>query len=123
LRPDEIIDPYHYVEFDPDELRALSAQFFAEVYLLGLFGSARWRELVDEEQRRLRRLLTLDPLGLRRLVPRRGRQLAYDWLLTRYRRRRPDPCAGQIGPEDFELRAERVERAFDLVAVCRRPRK
>jgi SAM-dependent methyltransferase len=50
------------------------------------------------------------------------RQIVYDWLLTRYRRRRSDPRAAEIGPEDFELRAERVERAFDLVAVCRRPR-
>jgi SAM-dependent methyltransferase len=122
-RPDEIIDPYHHVEFDPHELRALCARFFAEVDVLGLFGSTRWRELVDEEDRRLHRLLRLDPLRLRRLVPRRGRQVVYDWLLTRYRRRRPDPRAGDIGPEDFELRAERVERAFDLVAVCRKPRK
>ncbi len=122
-RPDEIIDPYHHVEFDPEELRALCARFFAEVHVLGLFGSLRWRELVDQERRRLHRLLRLDPLRLRRLVPRRGRQLAFDWLLTRYRRRRPDPRAAVIGPEDFELRAERVERAFDLIAVCRQPRK
>jgi SAM-dependent methyltransferase len=122
-RPDEIIDPYHHVEFDPDELRALCARFFAEVDMLGLFGSARWRELVDEEDRRLHRLVRLDALRLRRLVPRRIRQLVYDWLLTRYRRRRPDPRVGGIVPGDFELRAERVESAFDLVAVCRRPRK
>ena len=122
-RSDEIIDPYHYVEFDPDELRALCARFFAEVDVLGLFGSARWRELVDAEDRRLYSLLRLDPLRLRRLVPRRGRQLVYDWLLTRYRRRRPDPRAGEIGPEDFHLRAECVHRAFDLIAVCRHPRK
>ena len=122
-RQDEIIDPYHYVEFDPDELRTLCARFFADVYLLGLFGSARWRELVDEKDRRLHRLLRMNPLGLRRLVPRRGRQLVYDWLLTRHPRTRPDPRAGGIGSEDFELRADDVERAFDLIAVCRQPRK
>jgi SAM-dependent methyltransferase len=38
-RPDEIIDPYHHVEFDRDEVRALCARFFAEVDVLGLFGS------------------------------------------------------------------------------------
>jgi SAM-dependent methyltransferase len=122
-RPDEIIDPYHHVEFDPDELRALCTRFFVEVDVLGLVGSARWREFVDQEDRRLYRLLRLDPLRVRRLVPRRGRQLVYDRLLTRYRRRRPAPRAREIGPEDFELRAEGVERAFDLIAVCRQPRK
>jgi len=119
-RADEIIDPYHYVEFDPEELRALCAPHFVSVEVLGLFGSPRWRALVDEEHARLDRVLRLDPLRARRLVPRRARQLLYDWMLTRARRRAPDPRAAEIAPEDFELRREGVERAFDLVAVCRR---
>ena len=118
-RADEIIDPYHYVEFDPEELRALCAPHFDSVEILGLFGSDRWRALVDEELARLDRLLRLDPLRLRRLVPRRGRQLLYDWMLTRNRRRSADPRALEITPEDFELRRDGVERAFDLIAVCR----
>lgn len=123
-RADEIIDPYHYVEFDPRELHALCAPHFDSVEVLGLFGSDRWRSLVDEELGRLDRLLRLDPLRLRRLVPRRGRQLLYDWMLTRNRRRSADPRALEITPEDFELRREGVEKAFDLIAVCRgaRPR-
>jgi SAM-dependent methyltransferase len=121
-RPDEIIDPYHHVEYDPDELRALTAPHFADVEILGLFGSERWRVLVEEEHARLDRLLRRDPLALRRRVPRRVRQVLYDRMLTRSRARRPDPRAAAIGPEDFELRADDVARAFDLVAVCRRPR-
>ncbi len=117
-RPDEIIDPYHYVEFDPNELRALCAPHFAEVEILGLHGSDRWRALVDEELARLDRLLRLDPLRLRRRVPRRARRLLYDWMLTRSRRR-ADPRALEIAPEDFQLRRDDVERAFDLIAVCR----
>ncbi len=121
-RADEIIDPYHYVEFDPQELERLCEPYFGSVEVLGLFGSARWRELVDEELARLDRLLRLDPLRLRRLVPRRGRQLLYDFMLTRNRSRSADPRALEITPEDFELRREGVERAFDLVALCRDPR-
>jgi SAM-dependent methyltransferase len=121
-RPDEIIDPYHYVEYDPSQLHDLCSPFFAEVEVLGLFGSPRWRVLVDEELARLDRLLRMDPLRLRRLVPRRGRQLLYDWMLTRTRRREPDPRAAEITPEDFWLSAQEVETAFDLVAVCRQPR-
>ena len=122
-RADEIIDPYHYVEFDPEELRALCAPHFESVEILGLSGSDRWRALVDEELARLDRLLRLDPLRLRRLVPRRGRQLLYDWMLTRNRRRAADPRALEITPEDFELRREGVERAFDLIALCQRPHR
>lgn len=118
-RADEIIDPYHHVEFDPRELHALCAPCFASVEILGLFGSPRWRALVDEELAQLDRLLRLDPLRARRLVPRRGRQLLYDYMLTRNRRRAADPRALEIAPEDFELRSDNIERAFDLIAVCR----
>jgi SAM-dependent methyltransferase len=121
-RADEIIDPYHYVEYDPDELRALCAPYFDSVEVLGLFGSPRWRVLVDEELARLDSLLAKDPLRLRRLVPRRARQLLYDWMLTRSRRAAPDPRAAEITPEDFHLGDRDVERAFDLVAVCRGPK-
>jgi SAM-dependent methyltransferase len=116
-RADEIIDPYHYIEFDPDELRALCAPHFASVEILGLHGSERWRVLVDEELARLDGLLRLDPLRLRRLVPRRGRQLLYDFMLTRNRRKSADPRALEISPDDFRL--GEPERAFDLIAVCR----
>ena len=58
-RPDEIIDPYHHVEFDAGELRALCERFFAAVAVRGLFGSERYMELFDEERRKLDRLLRL----------------------------------------------------------------
>jgi SAM-dependent methyltransferase len=117
-RPDEIIDPYHYVEYDPRQLAALCRTVFAEVEIHGIFGSEAFATLVEEEHRRLDGLLTADPLRLRRFVPRRGRQILYDRLLTRARRD-PDPRALAIRPDDFELRDQDVDTACDLVAVCR----
>ena len=117
-RPDEIIDPYHFREYDPGELRALCAPFFAEVEIRGLFGSPRYLELVAQERARLDALLARDPLRARRFVPRRARQALYDVLLTRARRV-ADPRAAAIGPGDFDLRAEGLEHALDVVAVCR----
>jgi SAM-dependent methyltransferase len=118
-RPDEVIDPYHYVEYSPDELAELCRPRFADVQLHGIFGSARYLELVAAEHRRLDRLLRLDPLRLRRAAGRRLRQRLYDALLSRARTD-PDPAAAAIEPDDFELRSDRFERALDLVAVCRR---
>jgi hypothetical protein len=117
-RPDEIIDPYHYVEFDASELRELCRRFFPDVRVLGLFGSELYDELVAEERRALDRLLRLDPLRLRRLVPRRLRQRLYDRKLTR-ERRRTDPRAAAIEVGDFRLSEERLDEAVDLVAICR----
>ena len=54
-RPDEIIDPYHYVEYDPGELRGpVRPAFRPTCRVHGLFGSDRYLELVDEQQRRAR---------------------------------------------------------------------
>jgi SAM-dependent methyltransferase len=117
-RADEIIDPYHYVEYDQQQLRALCAPHFDAVELHGLFGSPRYTELWAEQTARLDRLLARDPLRLRRAVPRAVRKRLYDALLVRARRT-ADPRAAAIGVEDFELRANGLDGALDLVAVCR----
>ncbi|HWC85726.1 MAG TPA: class I SAM-dependent methyltransferase [Solirubrobacteraceae bacterium] len=117
--PEEIIDPYHYVEYDAAELEDLCSPAFARVELLGLYGSARYLALVESESRELDRLLALDPLRLRRLLPRRLRQRLYDRRLSKSRVT-PAPGALDIGPEDFRLESGPLAAALDLVAVCDR---
>jgi SAM-dependent methyltransferase len=117
--PEEIIDPYHYVEYDAAQLRALCGRFFAHVEVLGLHGSPRYGELIAAERRELDRLLALDPLRLRRLVPRRLRQLLYDWRLSRDRAT-PRRGAAEIVPADFALQSDGLAEALDLIAICDR---
>jgi SAM-dependent methyltransferase len=118
-RPDEIIDPYHYVEYDAGELQALCSSSFESVEVLGLFGSERYQALVDTEHRELDRLLRLDPLRLRALVPRRVRQRLYDHRLAASRQV-PLPGALQIEPDDFSLAPGPLQESLDLVAICDR---
>jgi SAM-dependent methyltransferase len=115
---DEVIDPYHYVEFSAGELRALCEPIFDRVELLGLYGSSRYTDLVAAEQASLDRLLRWDPLGVRRLTPRPLRKRLYDWGLRR-RRTPPDSRAEAIEATDFELRQSPLAEALDLVAICR----
>jgi SAM-dependent methyltransferase len=121
--PGEIVDPYHEVELDPSELEAACHTAFREVSLLGLFGSPAYLQVIAPEQRRLRRLLALDPLGARRLLPRGARRWIYDASLRRMRSA-GDPAATAITIEDFAVRAggEEVpgalDEALDLIAVC-----
>jgi SAM-dependent methyltransferase len=117
-RPDEIVDPYHHVEYDAEQLRALCAREFDHVELHGTFGSPRYLELIAEQSRTLDRVLGLDPLRLRRFVPLRVKQVLYDLLLTVFRRTE-DPREAAIAPEDFTLRADGLDAALDVVAVCR----
>ena len=119
-RPDEIIDPYHYVEFDPDELGDLCRRSFGEVRVEGLFGSSRYMTLFRQERATLDRLLRMDPLRLRRLAPRGVRQALYDRLLRRYRPA-ADPRAEAIDTDDFELRDTGLAGSLDVCAFCRAP--
>lgn len=118
--PDEIVDPYHHIELAPEELRERCEPYFESIEILGIAGSARYCALVERERERLRALLAKDPVGLRRLVPRRARQVLYDKLLERARRD-PDPEAAAIVPEDFHLIDDNVDSALDVVAVAKDP--
>lgn len=118
-RADEIIDPYHYVEYDGAQLAALGQRYFAQVEVLGIAGSPRYLELVAAEHRELDRLLARDPLRLRRFVPRRALQILYDRRLATSRVV-PRPGALDITPDDFELVRGDTAAVLDLVAVCDR---
>lgn len=120
-RPDEIIDPFHFIEFDADELRELCGAAFDEVRVMGIFGSDRYMAIHDEERERLDRLLSKDPLRIRRLVPNRVKQHLYDLMLNRSRSL-DDPRAEEITPGDFHLDDSGLEGSLDVVAVCRSPR-
>ena len=118
-RPNEVIDPYHYVEFDASQLGDLCRPFFASTNLHGVFGSPRYMDFFAAERAQLDALLRKDPLKLRRFVPRRARQVLYDWKLSRARRGE-DSQASDLTVEDFELRSEGLEEALDVVAVCKK---
>jgi SAM-dependent methyltransferase len=122
-RSDEIIDPWHYIEYDAAQLESVCGASFGSVEIRGLFGSARYLEFHHSELARLERFLRLDPLRLRRLLPRRGRQWGYSVMLerSRGRGRAPHPVAGQITVADFSLSQNGIEACLDLVAVCRAP--
>ena len=120
-RPDEIIDPYHYVEYDAEQLRRACEPHFEDVEVRGLFGSQRYLALVAAERAKLDALLRRDPLRLRRLVPRRLRPRLYDWKLSR-ERAAPLPGAERIEVEDFTVAAGPLDAALDLIAVARTPR-
>jgi SAM-dependent methyltransferase len=120
--PDEIIDPYHYIELSPGELEDLCGLAFNEVRLRGIFGSAEYMRFFTAERRRMRALLRVDFLRLRRAIPRRARQLLYDAALS-LARRRITPLAESISVADFELRDEGLDECLDVVAICRSPRR
>jgi hypothetical protein len=120
-RPDEVIDPYHHVEFDAQQLRDVCAGAFRDVEVRGIFGSPRYLSIVAAERHQLDVILRLDPFRLRRGVPRFARQRLYDRLLARHRLRPATPAAAAVAVDDFALAAGPLDDCLDLVAICRQP--
>jgi SAM-dependent methyltransferase len=119
-RPDEIVDPYHYIEWDADQFRDLLLPHFASVHVYGLFGSDRYEALVAREKRVMDAAFRLDRFRLRRRLSRRARQRLYDGALS-VARLRHDPAAAAITPEDFFAAEGPLDAALDLIAVCAAP--
>ena len=77
--------PFHYREFIPEEIQSLLKNYFKEVKMYGLWGSERIKVLHDLDGQAILRLVKLDPLGLRRLIPRKVYELVYPFMWKKSR--------------------------------------
>jgi hypothetical protein len=90
--------------------------------MLGVGASALTRAHFEERSRRIRRVMRLDPLGLRDLLPRPW----IEWLFARFallvrRRTRAAGLAPEVSVDDFPV-GPVDDRCLDLLALCRHPR-
>jgi SAM-dependent methyltransferase len=111
-------NPYHLREWTAPELLALVAPVLPRVEVLGVHGSPRvlaWERARGEQ---VRRILRLDPLGVRRLLPGFLVRTVFPRLARLVRQRLRAVGAG-VSPEDFTVRADELDTALDLVLVAR----
>jgi SAM-dependent methyltransferase len=116
------VNPWHVHEYEASELKQTLLRHFEEVEMLGVAPGPAVSRYFEERLERIRRIMRLDPLGLRNLLP----ATAIDWLVATFSRvvRRgiqqggglPDATIDDfpIGPTD--------PADIDLLAVCSRPR-
>lgn len=86
--PADFENPYHLYLFEPDELREMLGRHFERVEVLGLDATAEVKADFERRRALARRLLAVDPLGLRHKLPRSwfvalhaaGRRVAYRFL-------------------------------------------
>ncbi len=112
-------NPFHLREYAPEELERVLAPHFAEVEMLGVFALGAARRYHADRLRQIRRITRLDPLGLRRRLPRH----LVDWLFARLsvvvrRLVRRGGAMDRVDPSDFAIRpCDR--QSLDCLAVCR----
>jgi hypothetical protein len=114
-------NPYHVREYTAGELAELLRPFFSQVDIRGVVGNAKVNAYEASRRKHVERLLRLDPLGLRRLLP----APLVRWTFARLARMvraliaRDQGTGSDIGPEDF-LEQPGVDGALDLLAICKR---
>jgi SAM-dependent methyltransferase len=116
------VNPFHVHEYEAAELGRLLEQYFEDVEMLGVGMSPNAAQYQADRLRRIRRIMRLDPLGLRNLLPRN----LIDWLFARFSivvRRGIQQGEGlpDLDVDDFPV-VPSDDGCIDLLAVCRRPR-
>lgn len=115
-------NPFHVREYTADGLAELLRPHFDQVEVLGVSATPAPMAYYDERLARIRRIVRLDPLGLRRRLPR----ALVDRLFSAFAivvRRGIATSSGlpEVTLDDFPI-VPANDRALDLLAVCRRPR-
>ncbi len=115
-------NPYHLREYTGEELAELLSRHFAQVELHGVHAHGPAARYHAERLAGIRRLTRLDPLGLRRRLPRGIVERAFAALSVVVRlgvRRRG--ALEAVGEDDFRVGPHGPD-CIDLLAICSRPR-
>lgn len=114
-------NPCHLREYRAADLEGLLRPVFSEVQVLGVFGNQRVREFDRNRRAAVERILRLDPLNLRRILPEPLLHVAFARLGQLVRRvAHRGVGAEPIRVGDFRIGPGDLTEAVDLVALCRR---
>jgi len=116
------VNPFHVREYTADELARSLGRVFAEVEMKGIGATPEVARYLEARLARIRRIMKLDPLGLRDRLPRR----LVEWLFARFsvlvrRGIQQDEGLPEVTPDDYPI-GEADDACVDLLAVCRAPR-
>jgi SAM-dependent methyltransferase len=113
---------FHVREYRAAELRDLLAEGFGGVDVLGITACPEIHQIEMARVRQSRRIVALDPLGLRHLIPSGLRP-----VVTRIARQvvpRERESAGgwatRYGLADYDVTRDGTDDCLDLLAVCRK---
>ena len=114
------VNPYHVHEYTADELAETLRPHFGSVTMQGIGASEAVHEYMAARSARIHRIMRLDPLGLRDLLPRS----LVEWLFARFavlvrRNTARDDGAPDATWSDFPV-GPADPRCLDLLAICTR---
>lgn len=115
-------NPYHLREYTGDELARVLSRHFERVELRGIHAHGPAARYHADRLRSIRRITRLDPLGLRRRLPRAVLDPAFAWLsiLVRLGARRQGVLE-EVTDADYRVESV-LPGCIDLLAICSQPR-
>ena len=98
------VNPYHVHEYRSEELEALLHRYFASIEMRSIGASEPVHTYLAARSQRIRRIMRLDPLGLRNLLP----TSVIEWLFARFallvrRQTRDTDGTPNVTPADFPI--------------------
>ncbi len=117
----DILDPYHFHEYDRQEYEQLLRKFFPTVSIYALTGNQIIIDHLHRDISSIRRIVALDLFRLRRWLPLSIKQWCYDVGLNTVRRLQY--ASGTVRPvtiQDFRITAKQIpdDHVLDLIAIC-----
>ncbi|MFT4570652.1 MAG: SAM-dependent methyltransferase [Hyphomicrobiaceae bacterium] len=113
-------NPYHVREYTAAELEELLQQVFSEVEVLGIRGNAKVEAFDAARERGVKRIMRLDPFGLRHRLPEAWVKALFARFSVLVRRSAKQQAGAEgIRPTDFDVVSDDRDRAQDLLAICR----
>ncbi len=115
-------NPFHVHEYEADELSECLRAHFEQVEMLGVTATPEPMAYYDARLRRIATIVKIDPLGLRRVLPRGIIDFLFAKLAIVVRTGIADSGGlPDVTLDDFPI-APAEPRCLDLLAVCRGPR-
>jgi len=115
---------FHVHEYGAAELRELLGRSFQEVQVEGVAARGEVHEIEMTRIRRAQRIVALDPLNLRRLIPESLMPLAAGIAQRLLPTKKSPGGAGdwtsRYSLQDFFVTADDVDNSLDLLGLCRK---
>lgn len=115
--------PYHFKEYDKDELQQTLKNYFANVAIYGLQFSQRVAAFREKRRQASQSLLRLDFMKLHRLLPRFIRQKAFDLAAAKLSEKiylENRDLVESITTADYWVSDKDIDSAIDLISVCQK---
>jgi ubiquinone/menaquinone biosynthesis C-methylase UbiE len=115
---------FHVREYYPGELETVLKSKFSDVKVSGIFGTEEVQKIENERVKRGLKLISLDPLNLRKLIPDRIRLKIYKILEEIYKGKRglkdERDFLDRYSLENFFHSERNVNDSLDLLAVLKK---